>query len=288
MFPNPLRIQAEMSHGEHIGQCKLCRETKQLRDSHLLPRSLYKTLRAANAPNPNPIFLTSTRAGQTSKRLTDYVLCGRCEGLFNANGESWMMRQIARSGTFPLQEAIKGAPHLYANANFSVHSCAGVPRIDLSKLVYFALSVFWRASVHTWRVQDSQANIDLGPYTEPIRKFLRGTGSFPQNTFLIVTVTPTPEPACVVIPPVRLLPRDFHLFLFHIPGVQFLLCTGRRVPDHFRDACIHHSPKHPIWFDENMSGNVVERVLSNSKHSISLKKFFSMHGLPNSPNPRRR
>src|SRR3989442_15828086 len=74
MFPNPLRIQAEMSHGEHIGQCKLCREAKQLRDSHLLPRSLYKTLRAANAPNPNPIFLTSTRAGQTSKQLTDYVL----------------------------------------------------------------------------------------------------------------------------------------------------------------------------------------------------------------------
>jgi hypothetical protein len=284
MFPNPLRLQMKDRDGGHIGQCKLCSERRELRDSHLLPRSLYKTLRAADAPNPNPIFLTSTRAGQTSKQLTDYVLCGRCEGLFNANGESWMMRQIARSEAFPLQEAVKGAPRLYADANFSVHSCVGVPRIDLSKLVYFALSVFWRASVHTWRVQDTETNIDLGPYTEPIREFLRGTGSFPQNTFLIVTVTPAREPAYVVIPPVRLLPRDFHLFVFYIPGVQFLLCTGRRVPDHFQDACIHHSPKHLIWFDENMSGNVVERVLSNSKHSISLKKFFSGHGSTNQAN----
>src|SRR2546428_12506068 len=97
MVPNPLRLQMKDRDGGHIGQCKLCSETRELRDSHLLPRSLYKTLRAADAPNPNPIFLTSTRAGQTSKQLTDYVLCGRCEGLFNANGESWMMRQIARS-----------------------------------------------------------------------------------------------------------------------------------------------------------------------------------------------
>ena len=277
-------MHSEIPQQGHIGQCKLCLKTKELRDSHLLPRSLYKTLLALDAPNPNPIFLTSSRAGQTSKQLTDYVLCDDCEGLFNANGESWIMAQIARPGTFPLQEAIREAPRLYADANFAVHSCASVPRIDLSKIMYFALSIFWRASVHRWRIQDREVKIDLGPYTEPIRKFLKGLGSFPQNTFLIVTVTPDSEPDFVLIPPVRLLPRDFHLFVFYIPGVQFLLCTGRRVPDHFKGACIHHSPGNLIWFDENMTGNVVERVLSDSKHSISLKKFFSGHGSTNSTN----
>jgi hypothetical protein len=277
-------MQAANPHRGHIGQCKLCLERKELRDSHLLPRSLYGTLRTTEVLNPNPIFLTSTRARQTSKQITDYVLCDDCEGLFNANGESWMMAQIARSGTFPLQEAIREAPRIYADADFSVHSCAGVPRIDLSKIVYFALSIFWRASVHRWRVQEREVKIDLGPYTEPIRKFLKGTASFPQNTFLIVTVTPDPAPDFVLIPPVRLLPRDFHLFVFYIPGVQFLLSTGRQVPDHFRDACIHHSPKHLIWFDEHMTGNVVERVLTNGKHSISLRKFFSGHGSTSSTN----
>src|SRR5262249_31459606 len=154
-----------------------------LRDSHLLPRSLYKTLRTTEVTNPNPIFLNSTRAGQTSKQITDHVLCGDCEGLFNANGESWMMTQIARPGRFPLQEAIRETPCLFANASFAVHSCTSVCKIDLNKTTYFALSVFWRASVHRWRVEGREIKIELGPYTELIRKFLRGTGNFPQNTF---------------------------------------------------------------------------------------------------------
>jgi hypothetical protein len=282
MFLNPSGMQNENQRDGRIGKCKLCLETKELRDSHLLPRSLYKTLRTTEVPNPNPIFLTSTRAGQTSKQLTDYVLCGHCEGLFNANGESWMMRQAAQSGSFPLREAVKAAPSLFADATFSVHSCADIYRIDLNKILYFALSVFWRASVHTWRVQDREVRINLGPYTEPIRRFLRRTGGFPHNTFLVVTVMPAPESAFVLIPPVRLLPRDFHLFVFYIPGVQFLLCTGSRVPDHFKDACIQHSPKHLIWFHEDMTGTVAEKVLSNSKHSLILKRFLSGRGPKNS------
>jgi len=80
---------------------------------------------------------------------------------------------MARQGAFPLQSVLANNQPLLANDRFAAY---GQPSgIDLDQLVYFALSIFWRASVHQWLEPDTDrpiATIALGEYEEPIRRFL--------------------------------------------------------------------------------------------------------------------
>jgi hypothetical protein len=55
------------------------------------------------------------------------------------------------------------------------------PTVDRDRLGYFALSVFWRASVHIWKQRDGASiTIDLGKsYDESLRQFLLGQSALP-------------------------------------------------------------------------------------------------------------
>jgi len=68
-----------------IGECRLCEKTRELRDSHLMPKALYKiTRKAAEAdkqPNSNPVVITPAVALQTTKQVSDYLLCDQCEDI---------------------------------------------------------------------------------------------------------------------------------------------------------------------------------------------------------------
>src|SRR6266566_1683964 len=131
------------------GQCKLCLQDKNLRDSHLLPRALYKMTRDPARNPPDPIVITSKITVRTSKQVKDYLLCQDCEHLFNKNGEHWVMQQVYNGKDFPLFDRLKLALHVYADPILQAYSGTAVG-IDTGKLAYFALSVLWRASVHKW------------------------------------------------------------------------------------------------------------------------------------------
>jgi len=62
--------------------------------------------------------------------------------------------------------------------------------VDRAKIAYFALSLFWRASVHTWVAHDGErVRIDLGrKYNEEIRRYLLGETPIPKNAALLVAV----------------------------------------------------------------------------------------------------
>jgi hypothetical protein len=59
------------------------------------------------------------------------------------------------------------------------------PEIEVEKLTHFALGLFWKASVHSWRGDTTRPRIDLGPYSEEIRKWLRGQNAFPKYVYPI-------------------------------------------------------------------------------------------------------
>src|SRR6266545_1022909 len=84
-----------------IGVCRLCLQTGQLQNSHLLPKALSKLLttlaKASAASNANPIAITPAVALQTSRQVCDYLLCAACEDLLSKGGEKWVVGNCWRS-----------------------------------------------------------------------------------------------------------------------------------------------------------------------------------------------
>ena len=83
--------------------------------------------------------------------MKDYLLCADCEKLFNDNGERYVMSQVADRKGFPLLATLQAATPTKVAAGFSWYDQLSVPAVDRSKLGYFALSMFWRGAVHSWK-----------------------------------------------------------------------------------------------------------------------------------------
>ena len=75
------------------GKCELCHAVADLRDSHYLPKSGYKKMRASDLKNPNPVVLSGGKAKQSSLQVRDYKFCGACEERFNKGGEAWILNK---------------------------------------------------------------------------------------------------------------------------------------------------------------------------------------------------
>ena len=101
------------------------------------------------------------------------------------------MRLVSQQdGTFPLLEMLRNAPSRIPGPAWTTYTIRDTPKIDRDRLAYFAMSVFWRASVHTWKMANGETtSIRLGKkYDEEIRQYLVGDISIPRNTSLIVSV----------------------------------------------------------------------------------------------------
>jgi len=174
-----------------MGTCKLCLQRRELQESHLLPRALYKLARGSGTRgNQDPVAFTATGHRSSSHQLKDYVLCRDCEQLFSKKGEDYVMRLVTRrNGQFPLLDQLGQVPTKMKKDDWSAYSAEDTPEIDREKIAYFALSVFWRASVHSWRdVEGDMVKIDLGNrYNEELRRYLLGTANVPKNAWLLVS-----------------------------------------------------------------------------------------------------
>src|SRR5450432_2151262 len=167
-----------------LGTCKLCLLEKDLQESHLLPRSLYKKVRGTGRGNNDPtVAAPGKKPKTTSLQYKDYVLCWDCEQRFNVNGENYVMRLAQTKGKLPLLDMLEkvAAPEGPRNT-LKAYTGAQLPELDRDKLVYFALSVFRRASVHTWKTRDSgTVKIDLGSrYNDELRRYLLGETELPR------------------------------------------------------------------------------------------------------------
>jgi len=76
------------------GKCELCHAVADLHDSHYLPKSGYKRMRASDLKNPNPVLLAGGKAQQSSLQVRDYKFCSACEERFNKGGEAWILSKI--------------------------------------------------------------------------------------------------------------------------------------------------------------------------------------------------
>ena len=234
---------------EHLGQCRLCLRHAVLKNSHLLPKSIYKLLRTGRSSNPHSFVLTTRTGVRTSKQARQYLLCNECEQRFSGRGEAWVVANCWRGmKKFRIQEILAGSEPLMANEDLKVYAGASIPGLDMAKLVYFGSSVFWRASICHWKIMGDQIYINLGPYSELLRLFLLDSAPFPRNMVLHIGVSSLTTQALDL----ALFPRSsrtktgIRRHRFIVPGIYFTLLVGNQITDSERLLCAAQSPESRI------------------------------------------
>ena len=224
------------------GLCKLCLRTKQLQESHFLPAAVFRALLSPTERNPHPRFVSPNVTVDTSRQMKDYVLCFDCEQRFSKNGERWVLSHMARNSSFPLQESLRKAPPIRSIPTLATYAAASIPEIDVDKLEYFALSVFWRAAVHDWGPVHEQEyqRLELGPYEETLRQFLLGVVPFPAHVVMLISVYEELDITRTAFPPVRgeRMPEG-RSYSFLIPGIQFSMSVGKGLPPEITEFNSH-------------------------------------------------
>ena len=171
------------------GICELCGQEGKLRDSHFLPKGLYKLLRNSNTTNKNPVLMSARVSIQKSFQMTQPLLCSACERRFSEGGESYVLPQLKQRNAFPLLDRLKLALPLYRTGENTAFTCPSVG-LDGEKIAYFGLSILWRAVVRPWRTFDNEtASVELDvKYLESIRCYLARETGWPPDVVVIATV----------------------------------------------------------------------------------------------------
>ena len=248
-----------------VGKCKLClRPDMELRDSHFMPRALYTLLRTPERKNANPVVISHVRARTTSAQASDYVFCGDCEQRFSKHGESWVMAHCSRKNEeFLLRDALRTVTPIWPDSDLLVYRAAEIPAIDVPKLIYFAASVFWRASIHEWEIEGERASsIYLGTrYEELLRRYLVGETEFPENACLWVSVVRGDHVFPAIYPPVGAKKNNYWEYRFVIPGIMFHMCVGGQMrSNEIRKLCTLRSEGNLIYSSEKVDQGIIESM----------------------------
>jgi len=259
--------------------CKLCLKTRELQDSHLYPRAFYKALINNDGGKRDPVHLTSTALIQKSGHITDYVLCHDCEQLFNRQGENWVNRHVFDGTRFRLRDILMASAPAEETEDDKLVPYAGaeIPSLDMEKLIYFGMSMFWRASVHKWTLFDGEVHIPLGEAEERLRRFLLGEGGLPADTLLNIMVSPYPEPwrSFFALGPQegRVKPLRYMMML---AGFHLMLTVGSDHPGDRQWSTSHSEQKYIFTSSSFDLGNAYLTASTYLKQS-GLDKEWSIH-----------
>ena len=223
-----------------IGVCKYCLEEKELAQGHLIPAGVLKLCKQ----NGEVLSLSSAVVQYTGRERQHPLLCKACEASLSRYGEEWVIPRIARPVSFPIFELLNKEALAYQDGVIKIYAAARIPELDVEKMTHFALGIFWKASTHSWRGKTAENLIELGPYREELRAFLRRERGFPRYVCLIVSVQPPPA-LSFTCEPYRA--RKFRVanYGFYVPGVTFWLFVGKQLGS-IKKNCFYSNPAHPI------------------------------------------
>ena len=254
-----------------LGMCGLCLQHKELQNSHLLPAALYKQLKDPSAGlNDNPVLVTNERAFTSSQQVSSPFLCADCELRFSVNGENFVVTQCAkRDGSFNLRKLLQTVSPLsyYNKDGFALYDVQGLLCDKVEQYLYFAASIFWRASAHTWKFGSRQVGkISLGDtYQEQFRLYLLGESTFPQNARVYVHVSSeTQVPLTVATVPTTSRMDTAHRHKFCIPGMLFILFLGSNISATHDNLALNGSKQKIMWLcpwqDDSLFHGILQRM----------------------------
>jgi hypothetical protein len=243
------------------GRCKLClREGIALQNSHVLPAAIYRALRSdAKTGNPNPCMVSDQGEVQTSRQEKGRLLCRDCEQRLSTHGERWLFTNGLRpNGNFALAKVLAASVAAIEHTPpTKIYFTASIPAVDTAAISYFAASIFWRASVHTWKDRADQ-QVSLGPFEDGFRRYLLGEAAFPTNSALLVVVRTKSLVSAVCRLPSKGRVDGARVYNFTMPGFVFNLFVGKNLPLHFRAISFAHNPDHPLSVTDIMESGILD------------------------------
>jgi len=247
-------------------RCYLCLQERELRESHLLPKALYRLVRAGTrSPNAHALQITRYGRQSSSRQATQPLLCAECESRFDRCGENWVLRHCYRGrGRFRLRTMLEQSQPLYTSSDLAIYCGSHIPEVNVEQLVYFCISVFWRASVKDWWSSGHKyESINLGTkYQEEIRRYLLGDLKLPDSFAVTVILSNLTKPVLAFNFPVSSRIEGAHSHRLHIPGMTFLLAVGKQAGQSLSEIDILRSASHPIFVSTDGDRRVQKEILA--------------------------
>ena len=219
-------------------QCSLCLQCRDLKRSHLMPKSFYKVVRRAFPESKEQGVVFSTREGSsyTDRQVVKPLLCADCEQIFSSKGEQVVCKECYRGGgNFILRDKLKATSEMFTEKGkgwiIPSTEAKGIS-LNHEAYLYFGASIIWRTSVGKWPESIGKRYGCLGIYEEKIRRYLIGETDFPSKVFLLIFVNNEEEDqelnfnSIVSFPSCKKL-EGYHAHSFVVPGMYFFLIVGR-------------------------------------------------------------
>jgi hypothetical protein len=248
---------------------------KPLASSHLIPAGVYKYIRKGEH---RPIRVGGGVVLLTDKQTQTHLLCDDCEDILSRGGEAWVVSKLLTlEKKFPLYDLLTQRKPNFDVDGALIYCAEQNPQIEVAKVTHFAVGIFWKASVHSWGLTENDSLIELGPYSDKIRRWLRSEGSFPEHVYPVTYVSrpqATRAHACLPFEQTRNQhERDegqlsWRGFYFQVPGLSFILNIGKTVDQGIRAFSLY-TPPHPIivadWLTAKSEQILVEHFQRNRK-----------------------
>jgi hypothetical protein len=217
-----------------------------------MPRALYDYCRSADC---DVVKFNSEVAFVSSYQAQDYILCKACEDVLNEGGEKWSVGKLATMDRkpYPLYEIVSKAAPRFEDEGTMVYHGVDVAGLEIGKFTHFAAGLLWKASIHSWSKEGEKPRIELGPYSDKIRKYLRGEAEFPEHIKLWLTIV-RPENAMIgfIEPHERVSAGGFKSYFCYIPGVLFCWSVGKQITAELRVGCFATSQYHTFFVSNNV------------------------------------
>jgi hypothetical protein len=251
----PTPSSTDASKGE-ARLCALCGLPSELKDSHFLPAGFYRLLSDQSAP----VIISPAGAAMSSAQARAHLLCDKCEQRFNRGGEDWVLRHAWHSSSnFPLHAALSASVPFVDDQEFRAFNSREIGSIDTDRIVYFALSMFWRASVHSWAIGKTRtARLVLGPFCEALKQYLLEPDGMPDGIVVLVHVNRALDEmhnkvAALPFPLNR--SSVFRSYKFLAMGISCVMMVGSKLPPDALAICSGRTG-YLYQSDRNDSGTV--------------------------------
>ena len=175
-----------------------------------------------------------------------------------------------------MREKLQSAPPLWPEEKLKAYAARQIPSIDVSKLVYFAGSIFWRASLRAWNLGRRKTNlISLGSkYEKEFRRYLIGESEFPRNAAMLISISDKPEPFRAANFPAGGRSDGYHIHRFAIPGVIFRMAVGKDIPAITRRTCTARSAEGFIVITDDVDEDIMRDMMSMLNRSRPARKLI--------------
>jgi hypothetical protein len=199
-----------------------------------------------------------------------HLLCRECERRFDEGGEKWTLANYYRGDSFRLKETLLSSQPIVPFDGGALYTGAGNARIDMDRLCYFAASVFWRGACQKWTILGEDVHIQLGPYEEPLRKFLLDAAPFPERMALVIRVySETAFNATASPPRFEFNGNGFHQYGFNVPGIEFRLAVGSKIPPEYYELCPIRCPDRPLWMDSRSDATMNQEIAQRYRRATT-------------------